>query len=60
VGLTTDYCVKTSVLDACSLGICTTCIEDACRPVNLKPTDGAAALEEMRRAGALVKKSSEI
>ena len=51
-GLTTEYCVKYSVLDARSLGFNVYVIENACKPVDLKEGDGARALEEMRAAGA--------
>jgi nicotinamidase/pyrazinamidase len=51
-GLATDYCVKFSALDARGLGFTTHVIEDACRGVELKSGDVAAAIEQMRRAGA--------
>jgi nicotinamidase/pyrazinamidase len=51
-GLTTDYCVKNSVLDARRLGLRVTVIEDAIRAVNVEPGDGRRALEAMRNAGA--------
>lgn len=51
-GIATDYCVKYSVLDALQLGYHTHVITDACKGVNLKPTDTKDSLEEMRRAGA--------
>jgi nicotinamidase/pyrazinamidase len=51
-GLTTDYCVKYSVLDARKLGFNTFVIVDACRPVNLKRGDEEKALKEMEQAGA--------
>ena len=54
MGLATDYCVKFSVLDARQLGFNVHLIEDACRGVNLKPTDSADAIAEMRRAGAAI------
>lgn len=53
-GLTTDYCVKFTVLDALTLGFTATLIEDAIRGVDLRPTDSADAIEQMRRAGAQV------
>ncbi len=59
-GLATDYCVKYSVLDALRLGFKTTVVEDACRGVNLKPDDSAAALAEMRTAGAQVVRSTAL
>ena len=54
MGLATDYCVKFSVLDARQLGFNVHVIEDGCRGVNLKPTDSADAIAEMRRAGAAI------
>ena len=54
MGLATDYCVKFSVLDARQLGFSVHVIEDGCRGVNLKPTDSADAIAEMRRAGAAI------
>ena len=40
VGLTTDYCVKESALDAVRLGFDTTVLQDGVRAVNLRPEDG--------------------
>lgn len=51
-GLATDYCVKYSALDALHLGFNTNIITDACRGVNLKPSDTEQALKEMQEAGA--------
>ena len=51
-GLATDYCVKQTVLDALKQGYKVKAIEDAMRPVELKPGDGERAIEEMRAAGA--------
>ena len=53
-GLATDYCVKQTVLDALREGFTVRAVQDAMRPVNLKPEDGPRALEEMRRAGAVL------
>jgi nicotinamidase/pyrazinamidase len=50
-GLATDYCVRWTALDAVRLGLRTWVIEDACRGVNLRPGDVAAALDQMRQAG---------
>jgi len=50
-GLATDYCVRWTALDAVRLGFTTYVIEDACRGVNLRPGDVAAALDQMRQAG---------
>lgn len=51
-GLATDYCVKNTVLDALKEGLEVKALEEAMRPVNLKPEDGERAIEEMRNAGA--------
>jgi nicotinamidase-related amidase len=51
-GLTTDYCVKNSVLDALREGFDVTVVVDAIRAVNVKAGDGDRALEEMKAAGA--------
>jgi nicotinamidase/pyrazinamidase len=53
-GLATDYCVKHSVLDALKAGLQVTVLEDAIAGVDVQPGDSAAAIEEMRRAGARV------
>lgn len=53
-GLATDYCVKNTVLDALKRGYKVKAIEDAMRPVELKPGDGERAIEEMRAAGAKI------
>ncbi len=53
-GLATDYCVKFTALDARQLGFNVHLLEDACRGINLKPTDVAATIEEMRAAGVTI------
>jgi len=58
-GLTTDYCVKFSALDAIQLGFKTHVIEEACRGVNLREGDAAKAIEEMRKVGVEIVKSVE-
>lgn len=50
-GLATDYCVKATVIDALKLGFKVYLLKDACRAVNLKPTDGADAIAEMIETG---------
>lgn len=54
VGLTTDYCVKFTAIDAVTLGFRTHVIADACRGVNLNPGDVTRALEEMKLAGVMI------
>jgi nicotinamidase/pyrazinamidase len=58
-GLTTDYCVKYSSLDARSLGFDTTVVIDACRGVELRPGDVERAIEEMKAAGVRLVESAE-
>jgi nicotinamidase/pyrazinamidase len=50
-GLATDYCVRFTALDALALGFETVLVEDACRAVNLSPSDGADAIAAIRDAG---------
>jgi len=51
-GLATDYCVKSTILDALKHGLVASILVDASRGVNLKPHDSELAIEEMVRAGA--------
>ena len=51
-GLATDYCVKETVLSARREGFKVQALADAMRPVNVNPSDGEKALEEMSAAGA--------
>jgi len=51
-GLATDYCVKSTVLDALQLGFETKLLVDAIRGVNLKPDDSEKAISEMIKKGA--------
>lgn len=59
-GLTTDYCVKYSALDAVNFGFRTRVVLDACRGVNLQPGDVETALETMRRAGVGIVMSGDV
>jgi nicotinamidase/pyrazinamidase len=59
-GIATDYCVLFTALDARQLGYRVTLIEDACRGVNLKPTDVANAIERMRNAGVEIITSNQM
>ena len=54
LGLATDYCVRATTLDALAAGFAATVLADGVRPVDVKPGDGDRALDEMRRAGAVV------
>ncbi|MDR3580830.1 MAG: bifunctional nicotinamidase/pyrazinamidase [Oryzomonas sp.] len=50
-GLATDYCVRSSALDAVRAGLGVTVLTDGVAGVDQKPGDSALALEEMVRAG---------
>lgn len=54
VGLTTDYCVKATAIDAAANQFTTTVLEEGVRAVNLEPDDGGRAIEEMRQAGVTI------
>jgi nicotinamidase/pyrazinamidase len=60
LGLALDYCVKYSALDARQLGLNTHIILDGCRGIDLEPGDIAGALDEMKRVGAVLLKSSDL
>lgn len=51
-GLATDYCVKSTVLDALNAGFETVILADASKGVNVAPGDSAKAIAEMREVGA--------
>ena len=59
-GLATDYCVKASAMDATKNGFKTYLLLDACRAVDLKPSDGDKALKEMENAGIVVTTTQEV
>lgn len=59
-GLATDYCVKFTARDAVAEGFAVTLVEDACRGVNLQPTDVATALTELRAAGVTIVRSDTL
>lgn len=59
-GLTTDYCVKASALDAKAIGFNVFVVEDAIRAVNANKDDGERALEEMKFKRIVLVKSGEI
>ncbi|HEY9594431.1 MAG TPA: bifunctional nicotinamidase/pyrazinamidase [Spirochaetia bacterium] len=50
-GLTTDYCVRASAVDARRLGLRVTVVRDACRAVDSPKGSLAAAVAEMEKAG---------
>ena len=51
-GLATDYCVKSTVIDAIKNGFRVKALSDAMKAVEVHPGDGDRAMEEMRAAGA--------
>jgi nicotinamidase/pyrazinamidase len=51
-GLATDYCVKSTVLDALKHEFIVKALKNAMRAVEVQPGDGERAIEEMRDAGA--------
>jgi len=53
-GLATDYCVKATALDAKAEGFEVTVLADASRPVEVRPGDGARALNALRENGVRV------
>jgi nicotinamidase/pyrazinamidase len=59
-GLATDYCVKSTVLDARERGYPVTVLANAIRAVDLQPGDGDRAIEEMFVAGALLESRAAV
>lgn len=53
-GLATDYCVKNTVIDAIKLGFKVTVSLNAIKAVNVNPTDGEAAINEMKSLGVQI------
>ena len=59
-GLATDYCVRSSVLDARKAGLEVTVLTDAIVGVNIVAGDCEQALAEMARAGAIFRTTEEV
>jgi len=59
-GLTTEYCVKNSVLDAIRYGFKTYLVTDAIGAVNANPGDNEKAIAEMEKAGVILIQSGDI
>jgi len=53
-GLTTDYCIRTTVLDGLALGFSVILLLDATRGINVKPEDSEKAIEQMQAKGARI------
>lgn len=60
LGLATDYCVKSTALDARQLGFDVWLVEDGCRAVDLAPGDGERAIMELKAAGVAIVESGAI
>ncbi len=59
-GLTTDYGIRATVLDALQLGYKVYVVTDAIRAVNLQRKDGDRALKEMKKKGAHLRESKRL
>lgn len=59
VGLTTDYCILYSVLDAIELGFQVAVILDCCRAINRNPGDEQRAVDAMQAKGAKILMSAD-
>jgi nicotinamidase/pyrazinamidase len=59
-GLATDYCVKSTVLDARERGYPITVLHNGIRPVEVNAGDGDRAIEEMFAAGALLESRAQV
>ena len=60
LGLATDFCVKETTLDAIRAGFETFLVTDGCRGINRPAGNLAAALDEMKQAGAVFTTSGEL
>jgi len=58
-GIATEYCVKSSVLDALRAGLDVTVLSDAVTGIDVNPGDADSALADMRHAGAHLATSFE-
>ena len=54
VGLATDYCVRATVLDAREAGFAVDVLSPGVRAVDVRPGDGARALQDMADSGARI------
>jgi nicotinamidase/pyrazinamidase len=55
-GIATDYCVRSTALDAIRLGFPTVVLRDAVAAVDLKPADGERALTELDSVGVSIER----
>jgi nicotinamidase-related amidase len=59
-GLATDYCVKSTALDAKAAGYAVVVLDDASAAVNVEPGDEERALDELRAAGVEIAHSADV
>ena len=59
-GLATDYCVCATALDARREGAEVVILEDTIRAVDVRPGDGARAIQKMRDAGCVFARSVDV
>jgi nicotinamidase/pyrazinamidase len=59
-GLTTEYCVKATALDAIHLNYQTYIVSDAVAPVEAKPGDGEKAIRDMESSGVIIIDSQQL
>ena len=59
-GLATEYCVRATALDALQQGFAVVVLQDAIRPVDASPGDGARALAELMARGVRVSRADEV
>jgi nicotinamidase/pyrazinamidase len=59
-GLTTDYCVRATALDALALGLEVVVLEDAIRAVDVHPGDGQLALQELAMHGVRLARVEQV
>ena len=55
LGLATDYCVRATVLDGLDLGFRVALVTEGIRGVEIQAGDCERAIQEMRRAGAIIR-----
>jgi nicotinamidase-related amidase len=58
-GIATEYCVKSTIMDALHFGFQVNVLTDLVRPIDIQPSDSAKALKEMESAGAILLTSND-
>ena len=59
-GLATEYCVRSSVLDALRAGFTTHLVTDAIKAINQNQGDADKSIEEMKNAGAILVNTEDV